>query len=72
MLILYLYYIFLLTYLNGQDKLGGGWRLLQRIALKVFSMTASSASSERNFSTFGFIHSKLRNSLNSETVKKLV
>ena len=35
-------------------------------------MAASSASSERNFSTFGFIHSKLRNLLSSETVRKLV
>lgn len=28
--------------------------------------------SERNFSTFGFVHSKLRNQLSTETVKKLV
>ena len=32
----------------------------------------STASSERNFSTFGFIHSKLRNQLSTETVRKLV
>jgi hAT family C-terminal dimerisation region len=35
-------------------------------------MATSSASSERNFSTFGFVHSKLRNSLGPEKVKKLV
>jgi hypothetical protein len=29
-------------------------------------------SSEGNFSTFGFIHSKMRNSLGPEKVKKLV
>ena len=48
------------------------WPALQKIAIKVFTMAASSASSERNFSTFGFIHSKLRNLLSSETVRKLV
>ena len=35
-------------------------------------MTSSSAASERNFSTMGFIHSKLRNSLRPKTVEKLV
>ncbi|CAB3977585.1 hypothetical protein DYB31_009882 [Paramuricea clavata] len=33
---------------------------------------AASAASERNFSTFGCIHSKLRNRLGPEKVKKLV
>jgi hypothetical protein len=35
-------------------------------------MATTSAASERNFSTFGFIHSKLRNSLAAEKVIKLV
>jgi hypothetical protein len=35
-------------------------------------MAASAAASECNFSTFGFIHSKLRNRLGAEKVKKLV
>jgi hypothetical protein len=35
-------------------------------------MATSSAASERNFSTFGFIHSKMRNSLAAEKVQKLV
>ena len=35
-------------------------------------MTTSSAASERNFSTMGFIHSKLWNSLGPKTVEKLV
>jgi hypothetical protein len=48
------------------------WPLLSELALKVFSMATSSAASERNFSTMGFIHSKLRNSLGRETVEKLV
>jgi hAT family C-terminal dimerisation region len=48
------------------------WPLLQQIALKVFSLATSSAASERNFSTFGFVHSKLRECLTAEKVEKLV
>jgi hypothetical protein len=51
---------------------GEYWPLLQPIALRLFSMVASSASSERNFSTFGFIHQKLRNSLEPHKVMQLV
>ena len=51
---------------------GDRWPALQRLALQVFGMVASSAASERNFSTFGFIHSKPRNCLNEESVQKLV
>ena len=51
---------------------GKRWPNLQKLAMKVYSMAASSASAERNFSTFGFVHSKLRNQLDPETVKKLV
>ena len=51
---------------------GVQWPELQRIAIKLFSMATSSAASERNFSTMGFIHSKLRNGLNPKTVEKLV
>ena len=35
-------------------------------------MITSSASSEGNFSTMGFIHSKLRNSLSPDSVKMLM
>jgi hypothetical protein len=35
-------------------------------------MVTSSAASERNFSTMGFIHTKLRNLLFPKTVEKLV
>ncbi|KAF0461297.1 zinc finger bed domain-containing protein 1-like [Gigaspora margarita] len=45
---------------------------LSEVALKVFSIPASSASSERNWSTFGFIYSKNRNRLDDKRVKKLV
>jgi hypothetical protein len=48
------------------------YKTLAPIAVKIFSMAASSAASERNFSTFGFIHSKLRNRLGADKVKKLV
>ena len=51
---------------------GSSWPILQGVALRLFSMATFSAASERNFSTFGFIHSKLRNSLTYEHVKKLV
>jgi hAT family C-terminal dimerisation region len=51
---------------------GRKWPDLQKIAVKLFSMATSSASSERNFSTMKFIHSKERNSLGKETVEKLV
>lgn len=51
---------------------GQCWPFLQKVAMKIFSLAVSSASSERNFSTFGFVHSKLRNQLEEDTVKKLV
>jgi hAT family C-terminal dimerisation region len=48
------------------------WPLLAHLALKVFSAASSSAASERNFSTMGFIHSKLQNCLGRDTVVILV
>ena len=51
---------------------GKQWPLLRKIALNIFSMACSSASSERNFSTMGFIHTKLRNRLGKNKVEKLV
>ncbi|KAH9274709.1 hypothetical protein BASA83_002906 [Batrachochytrium salamandrivorans] len=51
---------------------GNDWPVLQQVALRVFSMACSTAASERNFSTFGFIHTKLRNSLTEDNVRKLV
>jgi hypothetical protein len=51
---------------------GTDWLLLQNLAMRVFSMAASSAASDRTFSTFGFVHSKLRNRLDPEKVRKLV
>jgi Protein of unknown function (DUF 659)/hAT family C-terminal dimerisation region len=51
---------------------GRDWPSLQGLAKKVFSMVATTAASERNFSTFGFIHSKLRNRLRKDVLEKLV
>ena len=51
---------------------GPEWPLLQDLALRVFTMATSTAASERCFSTFGLIHSKLRNCLSESSVKKLV
>jgi hypothetical protein len=48
------------------------FHVLRSVALIVFGMVTSSASLERNFSTTGFILSKLRNSLKLENVLKLV
>ena len=45
---------------------------LQQIAVRMFSLVASSAAKERNFSTVAFVHSKLRNKLSQENVMKLV
>jgi hAT family C-terminal dimerisation region len=46
---------------------GMRWPSLQKLALKVYSMVVSLASAERNFSIFGFVHSKLRNQHDPET-----
>jgi hypothetical protein len=45
---------------------------LSRLAKTLFCLVPSSAASERNFSTFSFIHNKLRNRLKSDKVEKLV
>ena len=51
---------------------GGAWPALQILAKEVFSMVASSAASERNFSAFVFVHTKQRNCLSEASVEKLV
>jgi hypothetical protein len=50
---------------------GKQFPVLRSVALIVFGMVTSSASSERNFSTTGFIHSRSRNSLKPENVLML-
>ena len=60
------------TILQYWQSDGTHYPSLQCLAIKVFSMPASNAASEQCFSTFGFIHSKLWNSLGPDKVKKLV
>jgi hypothetical protein len=50
----------------------GRYPILSEVALKVLSVPATSAVSKRNWSTFGFIHSKVRNRLNDKRIEKLV
>ena len=45
---------------------------LQTLAVRLLSQVASSSSAERNWSTYGFIHSVKRNCLGSEKAKDLV
>jgi hypothetical protein len=51
---------------------GKSYPYLQRLAVQVFNLVCSSATSERNFSDMAFVHSKLRNSLSFDRVHKLV
>lgn len=51
---------------------GTKWPTLQLICTKLFNMATSSAASERNFSTMGFVHCKLRNKLAPDTIEKLI
>jgi hypothetical protein len=50
----------------------GRYPILSEVALKILSIPATSAASERNWNTFGFIHTKVRNRLNDKRVEKLV
>jgi hypothetical protein len=45
---------------------------ISTLARKLFALVPSSSASERNFSTFSFVHSKLRNRLHHDKVTKLV
>ena len=51
---------------------GAPWPTLQILAKQVFSMVASSAASEPNFSAFVFVHTKKWNCLSEASVEKLV
>ena len=46
--------------------------LLSSVAIKVLSIPATSAASKRNWSTYNFIHSKLRNRMTIDRAEKLV
>ena len=49
-----------------------GYPTFQKFAIELISMANSTAASERNFSTMGFTHFKLRISLAPDTFRKLV
>uniref|UniRef100_A0A915IBT3 HAT C-terminal dimerisation domain-containing protein n=1 Tax=Romanomermis culicivorax TaxID=13658 RepID=A0A915IBT3_ROMCU len=52
--------------------LENGQKSAMRYWLTVFSLMVSTASLERDFSTFGFVHTKLHNQLSPASVEKLV
>jgi len=62
----------LLTALQYWQIDGVSYPVLSKEAIKVFSMVTSSASSEREFSSMSFIHSKLCNRLGNDKVNKLI
>ncbi|WVZ92462.1 hypothetical protein U9M48_038525 [Paspalum notatum var. saurae] len=51
---------------------GGDTPTLQRVARRLLSQCASSSGCERNWSTFAYIHTKLRNRLSHRKLDKLV
>ena len=51
---------------------GDSFPSLQQLVQQVFSVVASSTASERNFSAFVFVQTKLRNRLSEAAVEKLV
>lgn len=51
---------------------GNKFKCLAKVALRVFTIVASSASAERCWSIYGFIHSKTRNRLVQERANKMV
>jgi len=57
---------------NWWNLMKGRYPILSDIAIRILSIPATSAASERNWSTFGFIHSKLRNRLHEKRVEKIV
>lgn len=64
--------ISVLDFWKNISKLRKDWVDLTDLAIKVFSLVASSCASERNFSTLKFIHSNLRNRLKYKKIEKLV
>ena len=51
---------------------GGDTPVLQRVARRLLSQCAASSGCERNWSTFAYIHTKLRNRLSHQKLDKLV
>ncbi|GBG72250.1 hypothetical protein CBR_g11180 [Chara braunii] len=51
---------------------GGDFPRLQEVAIKVLSMWSTASPCERNWATHDFIHTKRRNRLSSDSLRKLV
>lgn len=51
---------------------GNRFKCLAKVALRVFTIVASSASAERCWSIYGFLHSKSRNRLLQERADKMI
>ena len=58
--------------INWWNLMKGKYPILSDVAIWILSISATSAASERNWSIFGFIHSKLRNRLHEKQVEKIV
>ena len=58
--------------INWQKLIVRRYSILSNIALKVLSILATSAASERNWSAFGFFYNKLRNRMLNQRVEKCV
>ena len=56
----------------SRGRFGNQHDALRSLALKLLHIPATSAASERNWSAFRFIHTRLRNKLGSSRVQKLV
>jgi hypothetical protein len=61
-----------LSPINWWNFHGGEIPNIQKLAIKILSQVASSSSAERNWSTYGFIHSLKRNRLGSKKAEELV
>ena len=62
----------LLTPIDWWNFHGGEIPNIQKLAIRMLSQVASSSSVERNWSTYGFIHSVKRNRLESKKAEELV
>ncbi|CAG8739958.1 7474_t:CDS:2, partial [Ambispora leptoticha] len=58
--------------INWWGLFKGRYPALSEVALRILSIPATSAACERNWSTFGLIHNKLRNRLTDSKVEKCV
>ena len=65
-------YTFILFSAEWWLNYGESTPILRKIVMKVLSQTTTSSNCERNWSTFSFIHTKVRNRLTMQKLNKLV